>query len=151
LAMIVAVTAVLAGITQGLVAELLRRRGMDPVPALIASLVSFLLASAHWLARPHLFSMLFAVVLLLMLESDERWALWLIGPMFALWANLHGGWAYGLIVLGAYIVGDAAEWKWGADAARWRPRTRRHAVALGLAALGTLLNPYGLRLHLAVL
>lgn len=54
--------------------------------------------------------------------------------LFALWANLHAGFAYGLLLLGAEAV-----------VARWREPAafRARAFAFGAALAGTLLNPYG--------
>jgi hypothetical protein len=150
LALVIVLTAVIAGITQGLLTDLLRRHGVPPVRAVAASLISFLLASAHWLARPHLFSMLFAVLLLLLLESDRKWAAFAAFPLFVLWSNLHGGWAFGLILAVAYLAGDAHEWRRTRDS-WWRVRALRHTLLVALAAVGTLVNPYGARLHRTVL
>src|SRR5439155_16956969 len=104
LALIVAVTATIAGLTHGLLADLFRRRSVDATRVVLASVVAVALASADWLARPHAFSLLFAVVLLLLLESGRSWSPWAIGALFALWANVHGGWAYGLILVACYVL-----------------------------------------------
>src|SRR5437899_213356 len=53
LALIVAVTATIAGLTHGLLADLFRRRSVDATRVVLASVVGIALASAHWLARPH--------------------------------------------------------------------------------------------------
>ena len=150
LALIVAITAVVAGATHGLVSDLFRRRGLVPAANLLASLVSVALASSHWLARPHEFSFLFAVILLLLLESSFRFAPLACAVMFALWANLHGAWAFGLVLLACYVIGDAIEWKVGTDSSTWRTRFIRDALCLACAAGATLINPYGLRLHRTV-
>jgi hypothetical protein len=151
LALVVAVTAVIAGLAQGLISDFFQRRDLPPATNLLASLVSFVLASSHWLARPHEFTLLVAVVLLLLLESSRRWAPLACGAMFALWANLHGAWAYGIVLVACYVLGDAIEWGTHQDGALWRSRFFRHALCLLCAAGATLINPYGLRLHRAVL
>ena len=151
LACIAAFTAVIAGITHGVVTRVLLRRGVAPIPALLFALIAFALASAHWLARPHLFSMLFAVCLIVLLESEKRWSTAAIAPLFALWANLHGAWAYGLIVIAAWTIGDVLEWKVGDRDSRWRARAAHHALALLVAAAATLVNPRGVQLHQTVL
>jgi len=55
---------------------------------------------------------------------------------FALWANLHAGFIYGLGVLLLYAMEELAD---------KRPPALAAAAAAGAA--GTLLNPYGFRLH----
>ena len=88
--------------------------------------------------RPQLFSIVCFAVLLMCLtvarRGSHRWLL-LLPPLFAVWANLHGGWlvgggVYALWTIAAVVAGD-----------------RRHAVwsaAAGAASLAaTLLTPYG--------
>jgi hypothetical protein len=101
------------------------------------------LGAAHWLARPHLFTMLLVVVLLELLEHRTRRALLVYPALFALWANLHGGFSFGCILIAIYAIGEAAEAFLGGDRAEWLGRARHHAAALGLALAGSLLNPYG--------
>lgn len=45
----------------------LRRSGLSPLPAIAVAGVSALLGSSHWLARPHLFTILGSVLLLMLL------------------------------------------------------------------------------------
>jgi len=91
--------------------------------------------------RPQLFTyLLFAIVLsALVLAEEGRWRrLWLLPALFALWANLHGGFLAGLAVVFVWGVVHLA-WNRGADWQRIVP------VCL-LCALATLLNPYGAEL-----
>jgi hypothetical protein len=87
--------------------------------------------------------LLAALLWLLSRESYGRGArLWLIVPMLALWANLHGGFFVGLVVMGLYTtvrgVQDLAEGKGTRTAVRL-------AALTSAATLTTLANPYGLR------
>jgi hypothetical protein len=98
-----------------------------------------LLASAQWLVA-----------------SDEgrsraasHWALATLPLVFALWANLHGSFVLGLVVLGTLLAGRCVEQAWAArdlsaplrdSAVRWL------ALILALSAAATCLNPYGTRL-----
>src|SRR5690606_15892323 len=136
----------LIGATYALLYRFLRRQGVEPLLALAAVLLGAFCGSPHWLARPHLFTLLGVVVLLGLLERPGRRGLVLIALLFAVWANLHGGFLYGLILVGVYAAGDAGElWlgRRGAGAAAWRARLAYHGGALGVAALATLLNPHG--------
>jgi hypothetical protein len=146
------VTGILVGITHGSIALFLRRRGADPRWAFLAALLSLALGSTHWLARPHMFSIVGSAITLFLLESERpRRALYFL-PLFALWANLHGGWAYGLTMIAAFIIGDLGEALLAKEERQlWLKRAKDNSLVLVLASLATLANPYGLRLHEEVL
>lgn len=94
--------------------------------------------------RPENFSLLFFAYGVLLLEGwrlgrlrydRSRW-LPLTAAVFCLWANLHGGFAFGMVLIGAYGVGRMAQ------ETSWKP-FREH-LELGLAAIaGSLINPAG--------
>jgi hypothetical protein len=143
--------AVLAGLilalTYALVARFLIRRGGDPLMAYLVSMAAAVLSAAHWLARPHLFTLLLVVVLLELLQHTTRRALAAYVPLFVLWANLHGGFSFGCILIALFVLGEAAEGL-AAPSARelWWARAKHHAAALGLALASSLVNPFGWRL-----
>jgi hypothetical protein len=69
-----------------------------------------------------------------------------------LWVNLHGGWLFGIALLGIYTLAAFVESirarKNDAFAAiRAAHRARAMAVAWVASAMATLVNPYGWRLH----
>jgi hypothetical protein len=129
---------------------------------LIAIGVTFLAVSGsaiHWLARPHLFSMLFTVILLSMLSrvedagtDDGRKIRLLLAmpPMFVLWTNLHGGFLIGIMVLAMFAAGALANWLFETDAqvraASLQSAKRYSLTVLGCAA-ASFLNPYTYHLH----
>ena len=141
--------AVLAGLvlalTYALVAWFLIQRGGDPLLAYLVSMAAAVLSAAHWLARPHLFTMLFVVILLELLQHTSRRALAAYVPLFIVWANLHGGFSFGCILIALYALGEAVEGRLSGDRS-WYARARHHAAALVLALLSSLVNPHGYRL-----
>ena len=106
--------AVLAGLllalTYALVVRFLLRRGVEPLLAYLTAMAAALLGASHWVARPHLVTLLLVVVLLELVERVDRRSLWWYLPFFSLWTNLHGGFTYGLMLIGLYLVGDGVEW-----------------------------------------
>jgi hypothetical protein len=110
-----------------------------------AALVAVSASSAHYLARPHVFSILFYTVALGILAEDRlrrgRLVWWLV-PLTALWVNLHAGFVAWLATLGLLLVLCVAERDW--------PQLRRYGTLLALCSLASLLNPYGWGLHLHV-
>ena len=77
-------------------------------------------------------------------RPDAR-ALWLAPPLFALWANAHGGFPAGLAVLALYLGCRALAALWSAGRAGWR-EAGRYGLVLAACGLATLANPYGPRL-----
>jgi hypothetical protein len=134
-------------LTYALLARFMIRRGCDPLLSYITSMTAAVLSAGHWLARPHLFTMLAVVVLLELMERRGRRALWLYVPFFVIWANLHGGYFYGCVVLVIYAAGELTE-AWIATDGRgeWLARARQHLLAAAIGFAASLLNPYGWRL-----
>lgn len=119
-------------------------------------------------AQSDIFGMLCLAVLLWLLVRDRvaeanasasdtgvrraRWTLWLGIPLLlAIWANLHGSFVWGLLVLACWAAGVVAEKGWcqrglrgvAADAA-----VRRWVWLSELALVASCLNPYGIQLVL---
>ena len=155
LSLIALCAATLAGGTQAVIADYWRRCGMSPRTLVIATAFGVAFAASHWLARPHAVTIAASASLLVLLECRDTRARWAIPPLFVLWANLHGGWSYGAIVLGAYVAGERLDaWRGTSSRRAPLPGRSRTAAALGLlaaTALATLCTPFGIRLHAAVL
>jgi len=135
---------IVVGLTHGAIALFLRRRGVDPRWAFLAALLSFALAATHWLARPHLFSIVGSALTLFLLESERTRRQLYFVLLYAVWVNLHGGWAYGLAVIAMYIAGDLAEALLStAMRAEWLARAKQNAISFVLAAAATIANPFG--------
>jgi hypothetical protein len=134
-----------------LLARFLLARGVDALLAYLVAVAAAVLGAVHWSPRPHLFTLLGVMVLLHFLEPGSRRRTWLLVPLFAVWANLHGGFVFGLTLLGIYLAGSALEWLRGRGEPSRRAgaaeRVRYYATATALAAAATLLTPHGLALH----
>lgn len=87
--------------------------GRPLINALI-SILAFASISFLWGPRPQVFSILMLAALLLILEKVRGNTVktkWLYGIpfIFLLWANLHGGFLLGIVVLVIYALGDWLE------------------------------------------
>jgi hypothetical protein len=133
--------------------RLLNQRCGHPFVAIAVTVLAIFGTTVHWLARPHLFTFLFLVLFLTLLEGvrkgDAKKLFWL--PLLTvLWTNLHGGFVTGIILLGLYAAGELISAAASTDA-----RQRQGALAKALryaatavACLGaSLINPYGFQLH----
>jgi hypothetical protein len=146
--MAVLATLVISG-TLAMLAWWLLRRRVDPLQVVLTTLLVAILTNIHWLARPHLMSWPLTVLLLAMLEARRRPPPWAFALLFAVWANLHGGFVFGWLLIGMYLVGHVLESLGPPDPHRQaaeRASARDLGVVLVATVLATLLNPYGWRL-----
>jgi len=56
-----------------------------------------------------------------LLERISYRRVWLFASLFVACANLHGGFIYGIILVGLYLAGDLLELVPAADRALWLP------------------------------
>ncbi len=145
LAGVVIFTGLIVASTYALVTHFLRSRGVDPLLALGVGLFAALVSELHWLSRPHIFTSLASIALLILLErSQRRWrALWLFAALFVVWTNLHGGFLFGLVLIGVYVAGDLVEARFGGERTTWMERARWHGAALVTALVACCVNPSG--------
>ena len=138
---VVLLAAASAATAFGLLAWLLRRN-LAIVPTLLFVAVAFVLAAPHIVARPHVLALPVMVAWVggVAMAADARRApsYWLL-PLMTLWANLHGGFTLGLLLVGAF----------GLDAfVAAAPRDRvgvalRWGAFLLAAILAACVTPYG--------
>jgi len=120
----------------------LMQRGTGLWVALLVTLAVVSASTIHYLARPHVFSILFFPLALWLVDSDWRRPtrlVWLLLPLSALWANLHAGFVAWLVTVALLPLAAVADRDWRG--------ARRYARLAALCAASTLLNPYGWRLH----
>ncbi len=126
-------------------------RGANPMLAVPLTLLAVGSSTIHFLARPHLFTLLLLPVALWLVEADRRSpgrTVWLLLPLTALWTNLHGGFALFLALLALLVAGLAVEAWMGQSR---RPQILRYSLLLALCSLATLANPLGFGLHRHIL
>lgn len=116
---------------------------MEPVHALMVTVVVAAMMLGHMLARPHVLVWpLLAVWVGSLTNSGEKGdgPPWRLLPLMTLWANLHGSFVLGLVLAGALAL----------DALLQSPRTLRRGAAIrwtafvAMAALASAITPWGL-------
>jgi hypothetical protein len=117
-------------------------RELRATVALGAAAVSLVFASSHFLARPHILTFPIIVVWTAFLarasEKNRRPSLWLV-PLMVLWANLHGGFTLGLLLVAGF----------GLEATIASPSVERQRVAIQwllfwvAALIASCVTPYG--------
>ena len=127
--------------TFALLAHILSRR-IPASYAVVIAMAALVLSMGHLLARPHVLvlpiTLAWANGLSSASERGQAPSFWLLA-LIALWANLHGGFVFGLVLAGAFAI-DAL---WNADRAQRWPLAMRWA-AFGIGALAACcVTPYG--------
>lgn len=141
-AVLLVLSGVLVGASVLLVQRTLRRTGAGPWTVAIVSLVTLFLSSLVWTLRPHLFSLFFVAFFLdrlIAARAGPHRATWLLVPATVLWANLHGA-----FVLGPLLVLLFAGISW----VEGHPAARRLALVGGACLVAGCLNPNGPLLYL---
>lgn len=134
--------------------SLLRRAsGSAAFASLATALFSALSAYRLFQLRPHLVSMLAMLLLYRLLIADgrppSRGRIAAAALLLALWANAHGAFVLGPILLGAALAGLlVSAWLRPARRGEDLARARSLAAALGLGLVATLANPAGAGPHL---
>ncbi len=145
-----------AAIFATLLAQLLRR-GTGLLLAIALMLLAETAAMIHLYARPHIVGWLFSLLWFVVLEGWEgrgnaklpRWICWFFPASTLFWVNLHGGWLFGMALLGIYTCAAFVESMREHDALSAigaAHRARGMAWAFAASAVATLANPYGWRL-----
>lgn len=143
---IVLLSAALIATTLWLLLQQLLAEGNEILLSTGLVLVAALASSTHWLARPHLTTLLLTVVFAWQLRQFECGGisglrlLVTLPPLMLLWANLHGAFFTGFVLLGIYFLGAIPR------------RKALTLVGVTVACLASsLINPNGWRLHAQVL
>jgi hypothetical protein len=136
----------------------LLQRGTGLPLAVVLMLLAEAASTIHLYARPHIVSWLFSLLWFIALDQWERcergilprWIPWFFPASMLLWVNLHGGWLFGMALLGIYTFAAFVESVRARDAVaaiRAAHRARAMAAAWVASAAATLVNPFGWRLH----
>ncbi len=131
----------------------LRSSGLPLLWALALVLLAIAVNKFYWLARPATLGFFLYMVVLLILENYYRshrpHQLWILPPLFLLWANCHLSFIIGFIVLLLYVV-----YSWWVPEDFWGmgPKWNRTILLMtALCIVAPLANPYGMKLFLYII
>jgi hypothetical protein len=151
---IVLLAAALIATTLWLLHRQLLAEGNDLLLSTALTLAAAFACSVHWLARPHLFTHVLAVVFAWQLRwfdlgrLRKRQLFSCLVPLMLLWVNLHGAFFTGFVIIGTFLLGTAIAAAGCGPTERIVLRRKVVSLALLAAACGvaTLLNPNGWKL-----
>ena len=145
-----AVTALLLATIYGALARGLLRDGVAPVVAVLIAILASGIGAVHFLVPPaRLFTFAFFLWTLPARSpapstSRGGWAIGIVPVLMIVWANVHGGFLAGPVVVLTALLGHAVSGPW--DVAR-RTNLGKFGLAFVLSCLTPLINPYGWGLY----
>ncbi|MBM3812178.1 MAG: hypothetical protein FJW20_11165 [Acidimicrobiia bacterium] len=120
--------------------------GTNLLLALAVALLTTGASSIHFLARPHLFTLVLVPVSVWIIQRDRQnpgKLIWALAPLTGVWTNLHGGFLALIAMLGMLTAGTALEGGgWG--------KVIRYLKLTAACVAASLLNPYGWQLHVHI-
>ena len=144
-------------LTSALVFRLAFRKSGNPLIAMALTFLVMASSSIHFLARPHLITLLFTVVFYTILErvreNRSTRLLWGLPLLTVLWTNLHGGWFLGVVLIGLYGAGELASGLFDGGPGAWPAAMKRALPYAGIASLclaASLVGPYTYHLHVHI-
>lgn len=118
--------------------------------AFLASWLAVWLATVSFGPRTLLAGWICLVAELFLLAhfKNGKDCIWLLPPLFALWANLHGSWLIGIVLFMVFCASGLLHGTWGrVQATRWSPaQVRKLSLVAGLSVAALFLNPYSYHL-----
>jgi len=122
----------------------------NPVIAAVLIGVAGLAGAPVWGPRPQMITFAFTCLELLWLDrylrGRSRAIYWLPLVMVA-WANLHGGFLFGLVPLGVAAFVEAIHWIRRVDGDEHKRRTRNLVLVFVGCCVAAVLNPHGINLY----
>jgi len=131
--------------------KILRKNNDDIIISIFIVLLVLTVSQVHWLARPHIFSLLLMVIWCYFLDEyqyNQKNYLYFFPPMMLLWVNLHGGFLVGFILLGIYIFGNTVRFIKSRDSERndYKKKLRVLGIIATACLFICMINPYGYRI-----
>ncbi|MFH1428385.1 MAG: hypothetical protein ABIH39_01455 [Candidatus Margulisiibacteriota bacterium] len=140
--------------------RIMHLRKVEPLYRIAGLLLAIAGTGILWLIRPHLWTVLFTMLLIWILEKQKitpgHKSLWAIPLLFIPWVNLHTGYVVGLAALGIYTLNSSIRYPDKGDLGGLNPTApgfrglfrNPHSAVLVLSSLACLLNPNGYHIFL---
>jgi hypothetical protein len=134
--------------TYYLLFRIVRKSGGNILAQILVILLAITASEIHWLARPHIFSLLLFVIWYALLDEFQyrnKNYLYFLPVMMLLWVNLHGGFIIALVLTGIYLFNNLAKifLLHGEEKSEYRRKAGLLGAVFVTCFLVSLVNPYG--------
>ena len=120
----------------------------DVVLSMFFAILVLASSGLHWLARPHIFSLLIMIIWYYLLDEyqyKDRNYLYVLPLIMLLWVNLHGGFLAGFILIGIYLFGNIVKFITSYDLEKgiYKRKAKLLGIITIVCLLVCLINPFG--------
>ena len=144
---VVLLASLLIATTFGLIYSEASQQNDRPFLTFLLMMLGAFVTSIHWITRPHLFTMLFLAVWIILIDRLHRGTpvkLWIFPALVLFWANIHAEFIAGFLILFAYIAGCV--WQLLFQRSETAAKTVKQLITIAISSFAvSLINPVGLR------
>jgi hypothetical protein len=144
---VVLLTGILIGKTCNVIFTRASTNSKEPLLSFLLVLLGAVATSIHWVARPHLFTMVFLALWLTWLDRlnrGETIRLWAFPALMLFWANFHAEYILGFVVVFGHLAGSVWSHLFFKDETAYAKGRNQIGILL-LSFAASLLNPSGLK------
>jgi hypothetical protein len=128
--------------------KFLQKENINIFISIIIIMLVITSSSIHWLARPHIFSLLLFLIwyhILCLYQYHNKNYLYFLPPLMLLWVNLHGAFFLGILLLIVYLAGNGIRILIPDKVESNQAKTKAKTLALcsGFTIIISLINPNG--------
>ncbi|HOP48287.1 MAG TPA: hypothetical protein PK874_11555 [Desulfobacteraceae bacterium] len=139
----------LISFTYYLLFKILRKEKGNIAAVILITLLVITASSIHWLARPHIFSMIVLIIWYYILDLYQykgKNHLYILPFIMLVWVNLHGAFLLGLILCGIYSLGNLIHFLLEKGPAKYtyKDKSKKLLLILLLSFFISFLNPNGI-------
>jgi len=139
---VVFLTSVIIATTFTLMYREMLRQNIYRILAFAFTILAAFASSIHWLTRPHIFTFLFTALWAYLLENEKS-KVWIFPLIMLVWANTHGAFIAGFVILAGHLAG----WLWEYIHKNATREKGVKFVIIGISSFAvTFINPAGWRL-----
>lgn len=130
--------------------RILKKENGNIVVTVVVALLVISASSVHWLARPHMFSILLFIIwycILDLYQYKNKNFLFILPLTMILWVNLHGAFILGFMLCGIYLLGNIILFFWVNEPAKdiHKAKAKYLFYFLLFITAASLLNPNGIK------
>jgi hypothetical protein len=144
---VVLLASILITTTFGLLYSEATQQNAKPFLTFLLMMLGAFVTSIHWVTRPHLFTMLFLAIWIVLIDRLHRGIpvkIRIFPILMLFWANIHAEFIAGFLVLMAYIAGSV--WQYFFQRSNAVSKTIKQLLAISVFSFGaSMINPVGLR------
>ncbi len=145
---IVVFFAFMISFTYYLLFRIVRKSGGNILAEILVILLVITSSEIHWVARPHIFSLLLLVIWYSLLDEfqySNRNYLYFCPLIMLLWVNLHGGFIIGFVLTAVYLLDNVGKIFLSPEEEKpaYRKKAKLLGITLAACLLASLVNPRG--------